>query len=162
MWSAYVKWRDNPLIVGFDERLVPINDIPFPAITVCNPLLKIKDEAFDYYRVYFAMMENGTESVTEELLDIFEMVSEQCLRPVWSGYKKIQLTRLFENKTLDANRIEKVFKALSRRDLLTDCGGVLGDSWWKCRKGFTPILTSSGMCWTFNMLSKSELINDGV
>lgn len=162
MYNAYEKWRDNPLIVGFDERLIPTSEIPFPAITVCNPLLRIKDDPFDYYTTYFEMVENGTSSVDQKFLDIFELMSEQCLRPIWSGWKKIELTRFFENSTLTGDQIDELFKTLTRRKMVTDCSGLISDSWWKCKEGFTPIMTQHGMCWTFNMLSKNELVNDGM
>lgn len=162
MYNAYGKWRDNPLIVGFDERLIPTSEIPFPAITVCNPLLRIKDDPFDYYKTYFEMVENGTASVDQKFLNIFELMSEQCLRPIWSGWKKIELTRFFENSTLTGEQIDELFKALTRRKLVTDCSGLISDSWWKCKEGFTPIMTQHGMCWTFNMMSKNELVNDGM
>lgn len=35
MWATYIKWLDSPIILGFDETLVPIHKIPFPTVTIC-------------------------------------------------------------------------------------------------------------------------------
>ncbi|XP_037826361.1 pickpocket protein 28-like [Lucilia sericata] len=35
MWETYDKWSNTPVILGFDETLVDISTIPFPAITIC-------------------------------------------------------------------------------------------------------------------------------
>ncbi|XP_043067471.2 pickpocket protein 28-like [Drosophila bipectinata] len=45
--SAYFKWKYSPVILGFDETLVPVHKIPFPTITVC-PESKIDHFVFNY------------------------------------------------------------------------------------------------------------------
>lgn len=50
MWSTYIKWLDSPVIVGFDETLVPSNTIPFPTITIC-PEIKMETDTFDFTNV---------------------------------------------------------------------------------------------------------------
>lgn len=160
--NAFTKWRENPIDVGFDERLVPVSEIPFPAITVCDPLLFVNGRPFDYYNTYYGMTKNGTSSVPAEFLDIFELMSETCARPIWSGWKKIELSRIYENTTLTGEKIDNLFQNFMKHKLLSTCSGVINDGWWGCKQGFTPIMTQRGMCWTFNMISKNELVNDGV
>lgn len=50
MWDTYLKWLDSPVILGFDETLVPVNKIPFPTITIC-PEIKMDTETFDFANV---------------------------------------------------------------------------------------------------------------
>lgn len=50
MWDTYLKWLDSPVILGFDETLVPIHKIPFPTVTVC-PEIKMEANNFDFSNV---------------------------------------------------------------------------------------------------------------
>lgn len=36
IFSLWNKWDDNPLIVTFDNNLMNIDEIPFPAVTICS------------------------------------------------------------------------------------------------------------------------------
>uniref|UniRef100_A0A1B0AF41 Uncharacterized protein n=1 Tax=Glossina pallidipes TaxID=7398 RepID=A0A1B0AF41_GLOPL len=48
--ESYLKWMDSPVIVGFDETLVPVHKIPFPTITIC-PEIKMETEVFDFANI---------------------------------------------------------------------------------------------------------------
>lgn len=50
MWDTYLKWLDSPVILGFDETLVPVHKIPFPTITIC-PEIKMDTTTFNFYNV---------------------------------------------------------------------------------------------------------------
>ncbi|TMW39267.1 hypothetical protein DOY81_015652, partial [Sarcophaga bullata] len=50
MWDTYLKWLDSPVILGFDETLVPVHKIPFPTVTIC-PEIKMEAETFDFTNV---------------------------------------------------------------------------------------------------------------
>jgi len=50
IWDTYLKWQDSPVILGFDETLVPVHKIPFPTITIC-PEIKMERNVFDYTNV---------------------------------------------------------------------------------------------------------------
>ncbi|TMW40777.1 hypothetical protein DOY81_014142 [Sarcophaga bullata] len=43
MWDTYLKWLDSPVLLGFDETLVPVHKIPFPTVTIC-PEIKMEAE----------------------------------------------------------------------------------------------------------------------
>lgn len=51
MWDTYLKWLDSPVILGFDETLVPVSKIPFPTITICPEIKMNRDEEFDFTKV---------------------------------------------------------------------------------------------------------------
>lgn len=40
--ETFLKWRDNPVIIGFENVPTEIWEIPFPAITIC-PEDKVHD-----------------------------------------------------------------------------------------------------------------------
>lgn len=45
-----MKWLESPVIIGFDETLVPVHKIPFPTITIC-PEIKIDKEEFNFLEI---------------------------------------------------------------------------------------------------------------
>lgn len=48
--NTYLKWLKSPVLIGFDETLVPVYKIPFPTITVC-PEAKMDTSVFDFYNI---------------------------------------------------------------------------------------------------------------
>lgn len=34
--NIYVKWKQNPMIIGMNAKLSSSRDYPFPAVTICN------------------------------------------------------------------------------------------------------------------------------
>ena len=50
MWDTYLKWLDSPVILGFDETLVPVHKIPFPTVTLC-PEIKVEAKTFDFTNI---------------------------------------------------------------------------------------------------------------
>lgn len=45
--ASYDKWDESPVIVTFSEKMIPIKNIPLPAVTICSEI-KSKKELFDY------------------------------------------------------------------------------------------------------------------
>lgn len=56
IWATYLKWQDTPVILGFDETLVPVHKIPFPTITIC-PEIKMERNMFDFTNVSSRILE---------------------------------------------------------------------------------------------------------
>jgi len=52
--DSYKKWDDSPVIVTFSEKMIPIKDIPFPAITIC-PEIKSRKTIFNFTDTLFKM-----------------------------------------------------------------------------------------------------------
>lgn len=68
IYTLWLKWKENPVIVSFAHAAMSINEVPFPAMTIC-PLTKASASKFNYTRVYRAMFKlDGEQSqkVTEE------------------------------------------------------------------------------------------------
>lgn len=34
--NVYTKWRSEPMIVSVNAENMPISQLPFPAVTICN------------------------------------------------------------------------------------------------------------------------------
>lgn len=73
IWATYLKWQDTPVILGFDETLVPVHQIPFPTITIC-PEIKMERNVFDFTNVSSRILENiqkyGSFQIDEDLSEI--------------------------------------------------------------------------------------------
>lgn len=52
VWS---KWRTNPIIINFDSKYQPIDNVPFPSVTIC-PVTRSLAKKFNFTAVYRAML----------------------------------------------------------------------------------------------------------
>lgn len=68
IYNLLLKWKENPVIVSFDNKLLSIGEIPFPAMTIC-PLTKSNTDKFNYTKVYrslFKLDGENSQTTTEE------------------------------------------------------------------------------------------------
>lgn len=72
IWATYLKWQDSPVILGFDETLVPVHKIPFPTITIC-PEIKMERNIFDYANISQQIWENFKENSNFSSIDEEEL-----------------------------------------------------------------------------------------
>lgn len=62
--KVYQKWTDNPVIVTFDERPLPVWLIPFPAVTIC-PEAKIRSSYMNFTEEFYRL--NNYDGIREPL-----------------------------------------------------------------------------------------------
>lgn len=60
IWDTYIKWQDSPVILGFDETLVPVHKIPFPTVTIC-PEIKTDRNEFDFLNITQRILQETNE-----------------------------------------------------------------------------------------------------
>lgn len=48
------KWEESPVIVRFDNKVMPIKAVPFPAMTIC-PMTKIRSDLFNFTQSWITM-----------------------------------------------------------------------------------------------------------
>ena len=53
----FLKWNENPVLIGFPEKDETIATIPFPKVTIC-PETKANKDKFDIFSAYHALKEN--------------------------------------------------------------------------------------------------------
>lgn len=58
MVQLYEKWNENPVVISYDGRFLPVWAVPFPAVTVC-PIARTQVELFNSSDVYFRFDEEG-------------------------------------------------------------------------------------------------------
>ncbi|XP_015838363.2 pickpocket protein 28-like [Tribolium castaneum] len=150
--AVYQKWDSSPVIVSFATTRTVIFDIPFPSVTIC-PESKVVPSIFNYTKV-LQKKENWL-NVTEAENTNFTYMSLLCdLRSdeFYLNYTDYQFT--YSDEFFDL--IDDVKPKFN----IQDCRYMGWDK--NCKELFTPILTDQGVCYTFNMLDRSEIFSEEV
>lgn len=64
MKNVWVKWNEDPVIVTFNEKSIPVSEIPFPAVTIC-PGTKSQINKLNFTDVYH-MLNIPEANISEE------------------------------------------------------------------------------------------------
>lgn len=141
---AYSKWQLNPVIVSFAERPTAAWQLPFPAVTFC-PTTKALRKHLNLTKCVNAVNNYEEGNLTNDELRAFEAVSQICPLP------------LKKKKSLKPHEIVPLIRSVSvgLNTSTIYCR-------WKsegryCKDYFTEILTEEGFCYTFNLLSSSDI-----
>ncbi|RZB40383.1 ASC domain containing protein [Asbolus verrucosus] len=141
---------ENPVVISFSTKDTPIYEIPFPAVTIC-PESKYKIEKFNYTDIYYKLI-NENETISDENLRNFEYMSLLCK----GENGKTILKNSF--KTVGDDFFEVIDKL--KPDLFVVCSFM--GFWQNCTELFTPIVIDEGVCYSFNMLGRSEIFREDV
>lgn len=160
IFETYKKWVRSPVIVSFATKQTPIWQIPFPAITIC-PETKAKATTYNITQKYYEFIdgvENATAiktltksaKIAQDERFKFEIMSLIC--PIYYGKIQKNFKVSFVNEAA-IHFMKEVSPKMS--DIFWSCewlGNPTG-----CDELFSPLLTDEGICFTFNMLNRSEL-----
>ncbi|KAH8322050.1 hypothetical protein KR059_000941 [Drosophila kikkawai] len=126
--GIYDKWEDTPVIIGISPTMTPIDQIPFPAITVCN-------------------MNQAKKSKVEHLMPGslgYAMLQKTCYKDSnYSQYTEVQSS----NETFPS-----FIKNISEKceDLIVSC--TFHQEKIPCSDIFREIFVDEGLCCIFNFL----------
>ncbi|KAK4875187.1 hypothetical protein RN001_011609 [Aquatica leii] len=137
--SLWEKFQTNPTITGLDTDFHSWN-LPFPAITVCQSEPSSKKNIEQFVKVKFPEVND-----TKELEFFLEKLSLLSF-PTLLDFKKYTTSRYVSNKT-DLKKF--IF------EFLNPCEEIFKSCLWKsedydCCKGFYPVFTETGFCYSFN------------
>ncbi|XP_013104771.1 pickpocket protein 28 isoform X1 [Stomoxys calcitrans] len=160
MWDTYLKWLDSPVILGFDETLVPVSSIPFPTITIC-PEIKMERDRFDFTNVanqiWTEIEENdsftNSGNVTEEELQKFVATLQICENEVLERFSPY----MPKNLPVDVPQT-LVDLALVPNITLPFC--KWNGRFYFCNYLFKYVLTDEGICYQFNGLNTQDIYRD--
>lgn len=154
----YNKWLDNPVIITFDQKFKSIGELPFPAITICLPFM-VNETVFDYATVMTDLLQRGPSQLDQEMVHLFNITSETCLKTIKTTETREQVKHLFKNYTIELPLPPSLLLG-SQGDqanrLFSSCRGIAARQ-WNCSQHFKRIITPEGSCFTFNMLSKDTI-----
>uniref|UniRef100_A0A336KF14 CSON006508 protein n=1 Tax=Culicoides sonorensis TaxID=179676 RepID=A0A336KF14_CULSO len=157
------KWRQNPLVFLLDQKVTPISQITFPAVTLC-PQRVPNSNKFNYTNFLMRFLEDDNRNFTKKEFLLFDAVSKIChsilIKDLVELEPKLEDIPLFNNEESIEIMEEYV---LTHYLKLFFCKGVLPNvTFWECNLRFTRIYLREGLCYTFNLLPKDEIFNEGV
>lgn len=131
-------------------------------MTICGRFAFGNQTQFEYGAVLDDLVMYGIDPIKQDYLDLFEVTSEMCFEKMGTSLKK-NISKSFENSESKGLKdvIEQVFRA-NVSDFVTKCRGIESTGRWPCKRGFVKILTRNGLCLSFNMLRRKELVKENV
>jgi acid-sensing ion channel, other len=150
--DSWKRWNDNQVIVSFDSKNLPVDEIPFPAVTIC-PEAKTNPKL---YQMAVSPSMREFETFNETTADVTEALMKVC-------DTGILLEWYHSGRYMSADHIIKLLKKVAPtfEHTFLACGfGGSEVTFENCRNFFTEIITSDGVCYTFNMLNASEIFTE--
>ncbi|XP_063700316.1 pickpocket protein 28-like [Culicoides brevitarsis] len=171
VWERYIRWERNPVIISFDKRFESISEVPFPAVTICPDQKSIK-KVFNYTKVLNEIKRRHSSAETNVTLDLdykltdfdretFQLLAQMCL-PKGADVSEFVDTydAYASNKTsMDRERVLSILDTITPtlEDVCYSHDWAFSKTSKKCGRDFGKILTEDGLCYTYNLLDKSEL-----
>ncbi|XP_055920631.1 pickpocket protein 28 [Eupeodes corollae] len=146
--QIHSKWISSPVIVSFDETLIPINRIPFPTITIC-PESKMETETFNFSNV-FERFNMKNESITEEEMEQLSAALHICDLEVVEAITDLLPAEY--NKHIGETLSEI---AVSKNTTAPIC--KWGNRFYLCEHIFSLVATDDGICYQFNGMLAADI-----
>lgn len=149
------KYFINPTI-GLSEKFMQAKDIPFPALTICSPLV-IRGNLTNLLKYYENYILNGGSIIkmSSSEQNFLAAKAQVCTLVFYKMIDEGTKNRTEYNfvKLLDqgAPSVDETFFRCSNRYSTVECNLML-----------SRVLTDLGMCYTFNMQSYNLIFNKGV
>lgn len=152
--GIFVKYFIEP-DMGLSEKFRQATEIPFPAITICSPLVMKSNltnlkKFYGHYK-HFGEILNLTQSEQNFLAAKSQMCTVPLYKIIQQGTKnrsEFDFVKLIDE---GGPSIDETFSWCASRFIEKDC-----------KLMFRRVLTEVGMCFTFNMQSYETLFNDGM
>lgn len=135
--NLWKKWTDTPIIIALNSVSTPLNNIPFPAVTICN-------------------MNQAKNSIANNIQD--DSLDSQLLQSVCNLEAQLNLN----SSSSAAARNEKFIGKWPQfrnflvnisqpcKEMLKYCRFAMEEE--NCMDIFLSVLTDEGLCCTFNIL----------
>ncbi|GAB0099612.1 pickpocket protein 28 [Sergentomyia squamirostris] len=152
--NTYNKWSTDPVIVSFSQTPTPLWRIPFPSITIC-PLNMVRQSVFNFTDILTRLQDDPTTNLTDKDVQQLKALSLIC-HPYNLNYLRA-VPGFWSNITADHcyNLMANVVSAeVDLFDMFL----------WKGSNTtyLTSIVTESGICFVFNMMTNGRIFRDDV
>ncbi|KAF7281904.1 hypothetical protein GWI33_004065 [Rhynchophorus ferrugineus] len=149
--QTFHKWQVSPIMVTFATKETPTWQVPFPAVTIC-PLTKSVSSKFNFTHHIKRLNANETlDTETEKKLGYLSLICNMDARWVSQSDSEFADYHLFEF----LNDVQPNFD-----EMLSHC--MFMGKPYSCSDLFFPVITDEGLCYTFNLLDRSQLYRDDV
>lgn len=149
--EIYEKWNESPVLLAFAEKTMSITEIPFPAVTIC-PVTQVVRRKVNFTECYNLIKHNEMHNLSSENLKNFEVALHVCSR-----FNRPFIHKFLKQSLLHSNEIVDRLFNISIMDTFSAC--EFRRRYKDCATFFKNILTSQGICSTFNKIRQSEMIN---
>nr|XP_023023900.1 pickpocket protein 28-like [Leptinotarsa decemlineata] len=148
IFKTWMKWDASPVLVSFARSPTPVWQIPFPAITICSET-KSRQRKYNFTEAYkqFVMGNNMTDDELKKFSDS-SLICDNHLYTRGEKYTELETIKYLMSI---GPQFEDVFFTCKWTSMNESCYNM-----------FYPMLTEDGMCFTFNMLDRSELFRKKV
>jgi len=148
--ECYIKYKVKPEVL-VNEKLVNSRTVPFPAVTICAPVIA-KSEFLNLTKLNEEVKQNKIPNRS----DFNKLLTLQHICP--DHYH--ELSTMAINKSNDVNEpaiLDQISPGFD--DIFSACSFYKVQ---KCDNVFIRSLTDYGYCFSFNMLGHHTIFNDGV
>ncbi|KAH8240930.1 hypothetical protein KR026_008316 [Drosophila bipectinata] len=155
--SAYFKWKYSPVILGFDETLVPVHKIPFPTITVC-PEIKLNPfviEAFLEFSEDYKTHGN-ISNLNDYKLSYMAAAMHICDSEVVQRFRPL----LSELNLQYVDVTETLIDMSERKQEATGVSCLWNGRFYYCYNIFNYVATDEGICYQFNGMHPKDIYRD--
>ena len=148
--GVFIKWHKSPVLVSFDSEQKWINEIPFPAVTICNMNMILKSH-----------YENAASKVAADPNDE-EHKLELIFAEEVCGNHLEEEDQIEEHGDLSLTGDQFNF---FMKDLTPSCENLLKRCTFQghevnCTDIFIPIITDEGQCCSFNIMPESIMLKN--
>ncbi|XP_072934740.1 pickpocket protein 28-like [Epargyreus clarus] len=139
--NVYAKWRMTPMIVSINPENMPLKDLPFPALTICN-------------------INQAKKSVAERYRHYGSSVDKKLLESLCSSQADVDL---FEDELAESADWDHTRSFLI--NITQPCNEMLARCFWdsvemSCQDLFNAQLTDEGLCCTFNVVHREMMFHN--
>ncbi|XP_028141320.1 pickpocket protein 28-like isoform X2 [Diabrotica virgifera virgifera] len=147
--KTWLKWDQSPVLVSFARSPTPVWQVPFPAITICSET-KARQTVYNFTQAYNRFIQYP-ENMTAEEMKRFSDSSLICDNHLYTEGENVTEFKTIEYLMSIAPQFVDSFFSCKWTLLNESCDNM-----------FTPMLTEDGLCFTFNMLDRTELLREKV
>ncbi|XP_073948785.1 pickpocket protein 28-like [Choristoneura fumiferana] len=139
--NVYAKWRMSPMIVSINSENMPLQNLPFPAITICN-------------------VNQAKKSVAERYKKSGSPVDKKLLESLCTSQDD---TEIFDNDAAESADWDYTRSFLI--NVTQPCSEMLAMCIWdssemSCEDLFNAQLTDEGLCCTFNVVHRNKMFRN--
>ncbi|XP_013167371.1 PREDICTED: sodium channel protein Nach-like, partial [Papilio xuthus] len=139
--NVYHKWRSSPMIVSINPENMHLQDLPFPAITVCN-------------------VNQAKKSVAERYINTGNSLDKKLLNSLCGTQRDADI---FEDDIAESANWDYTRSFLI--NVTQPCNEMLAMCLWdsrsmNCQDLFNAQLTDEGLCCTFNVVHRDNMFRN--
>ncbi|XP_039752611.1 pickpocket protein 28-like [Pararge aegeria] len=139
--NVYAKWRMSPMIVSINPENMPLNQLPFPAITICN-------------------VNQAKKSVAERIKRSGDSIDKKLLESLCSTQTDADIfeDEIAESANWDYTRSFLINVTQPCNEMLSLC--IWNSVQMSCQDLFNAQLTDEGLCCTFNVVHREKMFRN--